>query len=997
MTTAPSPPRLRIGPGISFEAPSGTVTFTEFQRALLLLVADAGGSGISRDRIAALLWDGGEGSETSPRRRLRQLIYGLNRRAGVDLLQGDAERLLLSPQVEVTWFGGSLAEQIPAPTRAYQVVQDEIEERAAQRSHADAVSVVDAARLADDPERILQVLAQDPDAESLWRHGVWALLRSGQVREAEEVLRGLGIEDDGVLRKCRGVLDRVLAGELSTPDHADASALIGRTPELAAVTRAIETDQTRVALVGPNGIGLTRLLGAASAWALTETDDLVIASTRCTATGRSVPYDTLNRLFDSDLFRAAYAEMEEPWKSVVARVLVRAIGDEPSVEIPRLEGTSATLRVLHGIAGLIEKAVGRAQLLAVIDDLHNADAASLTVLIHLGYEGDGPILRMLTSVRDDTDASSPIEGFLRKEALVVRVGALGPEDSAELVQDLHPEISDEDALALASLCDGVPRRLVEASRSVSEAGGSLARETLDELLARRMDQLTVNEQEVLALLSVQPGGADAELLLESCEIGTLQLAQAIGELGRRGLVREDQDLVHITSAFLRQRVAEGIPPVIRRALHLRIARQLESRTPVPAAQVGSHLLEAGLGEEAASRLIEGAHQASDDEAFPVAIELMRRAREASLEELAAEEFDFWGEILEAEGLFGEAAEIYPLAEAGWTERGEEEKALWSRLGWLRAGVEIWEQWSSGEAVREVLLESRSLGLSDLEALAIDLLLRIADGELNEPMVWRALSELEAARAAGNRSPLLDWVTVRRVYIDDPDGAKSAALKFYRSTTPETPDRLAALNRMLNQGVVRGVDGDDDVREAARELRDFNSRCDPLQLLSLHLNLGTWHLERGELDAAAAELEKSLEFVRVLPGAPGTNLLVNLAEVAVLRGDMGKADALMQALGKLGRRSPRDMMLSASIEALIALESGDFDTARARELEFSTFSFSQPLSCFPMTVLKARVGVLESLGLTEQAQEEVQEALARAQKLFPRMISQVTQLARAELV
>ncbi len=993
MTTAASRPRLRIGPGISFEGPSGAVTFTEFQRALLLLVADAGGSGVSRDRIASLLWDPDEASETSPRRRLRQLIYGLNRRAGADLLQGDAERLALSPEVEVTWFGGSLADQIPAPTRAYQVVQDEIEERAARRSHADVVSVVDAARLADDPERILEVLASDADAESLWRHGVWALLRSGRVREAEEILKGIGIESDEVLRKCRAVLSRVLAGELVAPDHAESAPLIGRVPELAAVTRALENEQTRVALVGPNGIGLSRLLGAASTWALTEVDDLVVASTRCTATGRSVPYDTLNRLFDSDLFRAAYAEMEEPWKSVVARVLVRAIGEEPAIDIPRLEGTSATLRVLHGIAGLIEKAVGRAQLIAVIDDLHYADAASLTVLVHLGYEGDGPILRMLASVRDDIDPSSSIEGFLRKEALVVKVGALSPEDSAELVQSLHPEVSTEDALALAALCDGIPRRLVEASRSVSEAGGKLARETLDQLLSRRMDDLSSNEQEVLALLSVQPGGADARLLMQTSEIGTLQLAQAIGELERRGLVREDSDLVHITSAFLRQRVATGIPAVLRRALHERIAHHLESRDPIPAAQVGSHLLEAGLSEEATARLIQGAHQASDEEAFPVAIELMERAREASTEELPPEELDFWGAILEAEGLFGQAAEIYPLAEAGWEERGEEEKALWSRLGWLRAGVMHGSIGEDACGLAEDLLErARETPLPDLEALCIDILFRIGNLQLSPGITASALKALVRAREETNPSPNLDFVEARRIYTDDPAVARRSILRFYDSTLPGTPGRLRALTRIVAFGVLAGSDSDELLHAAREEIEGYPNATDNFTRSIVLSNLGEWLFERGDLSGADRFSQWSHSLVRGLSAPAHTGIHTNRAELLVAMGDLDGAEAQLRLITAAGTiLSPRDRWMIESIQALIDLDRGQLESATEVVDRWRGIEIDTPISSFPVAMLEARVRVFSLTGRLDDALATLETALVRAQRLMPGFVPVVERI------
>ncbi len=91
--------RLRTLGGALIEGPDGPLTGAATQRrrlAVLALLAASGG-GISRDRIVALLWP--ESDEERARHALSQLLYGLRRELGAEVVAGSATALRLDSSV----------------------------------------------------------------------------------------------------------------------------------------------------------------------------------------------------------------------------------------------------------------------------------------------------------------------------------------------------------------------------------------------------------------------------------------------------------------------------------------------------------------------------------------------------------------------------------------------------------------------------------------------------------------------------------------------------------------------------------------------------------------------------------------------------------------------------------------------------------------------------------------------------------------------------------
>jgi len=970
--------KLRVGARLVLACESGAVEFSDLQQALLLMVADRNGTGLRRAVASDVLWDEDD-CATSPRRRLRQIIYAINRRAGSTILDGDQTLIRLADGVEVIWTGEAAGGGIAPPTSHWSRTRDDIHDRARTRSRSHVASAVDSARLRDDPDTILELVATDADPVSMWRDAVWALLRAGRVREAEVSFRDLGIEDPETVRRCRDAIARLASGDAPGPDpHARNVELVGRETVLGDAITALQRGDRRVVLAGPSGTGLSRILGAVAAWALTELDDLVVASTRCTYSGRGVAYDTLNRIFDSDLFRDAHLEVEEPWRSILARVL-RVYGRTPERDIEPLEGTSATLRVLHAVSALIERALGNATLLAVVDDLHLADPGSLTVLTHLCVDGDGAVIRLLGASRDDVELDGPIAEIVGgRTSTTIAVPPLSTEASQDLLARLRPDIDPNETRALANLCGGLPRRIEDVARvpHLDQIGGSA--DSLDDLLREWIGDLSPPEQEVIALLSVRPDGLDAEALMAAARLGTLQLGRATRRLIDLDLV-EDDERIRVWSSFLRRGVRATLPSGMRRALHLRIARALQRRSPPAAADIGRHLHQAGELEEAGAWLVRGSEEARQAEAFPVAIELAGIA--VGLDPDNADLHDSLGSLLSSEGRFSEASEHLERACTLDERDPASREMLDRRLRWGRALAEhVFDSDVVAGHARDILADAQAGGHLDAEARAIDLLFRVADYCLDFDIVYEALEYLLAARERSEQSPYLDWVEVRRAYIDDPDRARAAAHRFLEFSEPGSADRLEAVARLINQGILRGPEGDTDVQLGAELLEPFSESGHAHLRTLVASNLGSWELDRENSSEAEARLSGAFESARELNGPMPRLIHFNRIELRLRARDLDGAEELLANVEMIGEVAPRDLMLRDTAEALLHLERGALGRALHLVDIWAHVSLDAPVSFFPLLLVIARTKAWSFAGRTDKAKAHYALALQRGNHL-----------------
>jgi len=265
--------------------------------------------------------------------------------------------------------------------------------------------------------------------------------------------------------------------------------------------------------------------------------------------------------------------------------------------------------------------------------------------------------------------------------------------------------------------------------------------------------------------------------------------------------------------------------------------------------------------------------------------------------------------------------------------------------------------------------------------AIDLLFRIGDYCLDFDLVYEALNRLRVARERPQQSPYLDWVEVRRAYIDDPEVAHDAASRFFKWSETGSTDRLMAVVRLIGQGVVRGVAGDPDVMTGMDALTEFSESSQPQFRASALSNIGVWHLDRRRLSEAEAALGYAIRSVRDLSGTQPGMILSNWMEIYIQMGEPERAIAIAaRPEFSQTRSTPIDQMAVDACRALLELESGRLSAAAGLLDRWQHVPIGSPFSFFPETLAIARTRVHRAMGDRDDPNVELLQLIARAEKM-----------------
>ncbi len=392
-----------------------------------------------------------------------------------------------------------------------------------------------------------------------------------------------------------------------------AASLVGRDPELAhlrsRLRQAASGHGGAVVLVGEPGAGKATLAEAAAG--------LAAAAGVTAAWGRCLD--------------AAATPAFWPWSQVL-----RALPDGPRVQAARRrldgdiagdgdvagtgEDSARQFRAYEAVAAALGEAAAGVPVLAVVNDLHAADDASLALLQLLAGDLHRMAVLLLFTVRD-TERSRPLgqalgELLRHPGAERVAVSALEPAGVAAVVERLTGEPPHADVVAaLMDRTGGNPFYATELVRLISSehrrrplaAGDVQAHDVpsgIRDVLLRRAGRLPEDTQSLLMVAAVagrdlQPDllghvtGVDAEHLLLGLEpaiaAGLVTMAGAGWGLGfRHPLIRES--------------LYASAGRVERARLHARVAAALEgisSATAADVVQLAYHYLAAGpIGDPA---------------------------------------------------------------------------------------------------------------------------------------------------------------------------------------------------------------------------------------------------------------------------------------------------------------------------------------------------------------------------------------------------------------
>ena len=257
------------------------------------------------------------------------------------------------------------------------------------------------------------------------------------------------------------------------------------------------------------------------------------------------------------------------------------------------------------MAGLLEDFGEQEPLLLILDDLHWADAPSLSLLRHVVTAGSPIRALVLVTFRDsDLARDHPLTALLadlHREQGVERVKLRGlePQDVLALIEALAGHELDEQGRALAAEImretDGNPFFAVELLRHLTESGaivhedggrwhvvGKAAKlglpQSVREVVGRRVDRLGTSARTALSAAAVIGRDFEIDLLLAVLGLTETDLLDLLEEAVSASILTESSERAGrftFTHALIEHALYEDLGHTRRARLHRQVAEALE--------------------------------------------------------------------------------------------------------------------------------------------------------------------------------------------------------------------------------------------------------------------------------------------------------------------------------------------------------------------------------------------------------------------------------------
>jgi DNA-binding CsgD family transcriptional regulator len=244
-------------------------------------------------------------------------------------------------------------------------------------------------------------------------------------------------------------------------------------------------------------------------------------------------------------------------------------------------------------------------LLVCLDDLHWADPPTLQLLVHLARKldeapvvlvcsyrstaagGGQPLLDALAELSRERPRQRLVLSTLSRDELGTLVTSLGGTTAPEVVDIIHGQTG------------GNPFFVRELVRHLQDQGHDLSRadlatadwgvpEGVHEVIGKRLSRLSHQANQLLQASAVLGEPLMSNVLGAVLDLEPASLLDALEEVVRAGLVREEGEQYHFSHALVRQTVYRGLSVARRQHLHLTAAAALE--------RVQARVLERHLGE-----------------------------------------------------------------------------------------------------------------------------------------------------------------------------------------------------------------------------------------------------------------------------------------------------------------------------------------------------------------------------------------------------------------
>jgi DNA-binding SARP family transcriptional activator/tetratricopeptide (TPR) repeat protein len=936
--------------------------------ALVKLLALHPGRRLHREQVIDALWPGLPVDVAGP--RLHKAAHYARRALGHDggalLLRHEMVALATDDvQVDVDEFQrlGAEAVAAAAPDLAAQalvlhagpLLPDDLYEPWADQAR-DAVRSLhlDLLRLAG---RWEELLAEDPVDEQAHLALVRASADRGDVRGAlrqlerldQALRRELGTTPGPEAQQLRARLEAGLP-ESRTPERPTGTRLFGRRAvgdELRARMEAAEAGRgSTLLLTGPPGVGKTAVLDLAEA----------LARQRGWRTGRGTasavegpwPYaPALEAL--SDLCRrhpALLDGLDEAFRAELERGLS---GRDVS-----WSGESGHQRLFVAAAELLRLAAAGHGLLLVVDDVHEADEASLRLLHYLARCALGESVVIALAHRPLTQ--QPLHQVA--DSLVARgVGArveLAPLTEAatrRLLADRFPDLAEEETDRVWAVSGGLPFTALELARAV-QTGARLSATALPVLpdgvlrTFRRVALLgsAFTTDELLAVSGVGEDEAYRHL-----EVALAALVVEPAEAGFR-----------FRHPMVRDALVDGMPAYAVAAARREVAEQLAG-LGAPPGRVAHHLLAAGLPSRATPYVLRAVESAGALGAYREGLTLVDEVRDHAGPDELPRLLARRGDLLLA---LGDPAAIEAYREAVAVTTGIDNRLVRARLA--RAAGFVGDLDTARAALAGLTLEGDAADGSILLAQG-NLAYFSGDVDAAWDVAGRARELLQSPEDPWH---LVDLVSLQGL-IAHRRGEWFDRFRMELRRTQGKDRLVTALfdaHLCVAEYLLYGPVPYPEVIAETEDLRRRAAHAGALRGVAFATALlGEAALLMGDLDRAELELTEAVDLHREIDASAGeAHSLQRLAEVRLARGDREDADRLLRRALPLARFSVLGMHLLHRIYGSMIAAAPDpvtaravVDRAEATMGEIDHCIFCSVMLDVPSAIACADVGDLES--------------------------------------
>lgn len=937
---------------------------TRKQTALLLLLARRPGIPAPKAQLLDLLWS--DDDEGSARHSLSQSVSLMNKALGCEAI-GPAGTDQLALRAGVVWLDvtafeehvragrgrearalwrGNLLEGFPiqrAP--AFERWAEGERQRLARAMREVLAGLVEAERSSGAwgamREMAEELLALDPLDEgamlalledlillgdrtlALRRyHEFEALLASELAAEPGSPLRAWAQRH----RRGEGSPAAAPAQVSETPVLPVAQPVYGRHAEFAALWEAWEAARSGrgscVFLHGAPGIGKSAL--AAKLANQVHVSGGAVCLVRCFRSEKAVPFAPVSALVRQLSRLQGFVAVNPLWIGELSRLAPELRERFPQAPQPMAIDDSARYRLCDAALRAAECVADELPLLLVVDDLQDADEATLALLHYFGRQVEAQPTVLLGIHRAPSGDAEFDRAFVETArtagfARFLGLGALGGEEIARIIQQVFARRGLEAPASLlarlSAAAGGNPLQAIELALAIPAQEGRADALWLDGLeravgaegaafeqtAAERLGQLAEPARQIASVLALAGRPlTDYDLAVVS-RLPTSSLASALLALETAQFVRRSGTALAFAHERYRRRAETLVGPEERRAIHGAMAHFLaKSAAGNPAAryEVASHYAGAGRAKEARTHALAAARYAASVGAVrerSAALELARSVSAAYDGRLAADLGACYLDLKEFERLDGLCAEALG--------RGDLERDLCDEFRYLGIAADH----HAGRtplrgvqaALEALLAETGPQFARELDAQ--NLLMRTADKTGDHRVVKRIARELRKRSAPTAGGPPSAHALFGSAYV---------IAKYY------WPERALPL-----------------LEEASRLAQEEQNW--ELEHLC-HDGVGTVLKHLGRYDESIAQIHFSLALARktLNPLAEAASLN-NIANAEMAKGSFDRAASVMRESAKIEANFPRWPLRLYRYynRGILQLLMGEVGAARA-DLEFS---------------------------------------------------------------